>query len=38
MRETHMKRLIDGTDIITTDPTPLWVKEEAKMHERNLRL
>ena len=33
-----MKRLIDGTDIITTDPTPLWMMEEAKMHERDLHL
>jgi len=38
MRETHMKRLIDGTDIVTTDPTPLWMMEQARMHERDLRL
>jgi len=38
MRETHMKRLIDGIDIITTDPTPLSMMEQSKMHERDLRL
>jgi len=38
MRETHMKRLIDGIDIIMTDPTPLWTMEQAKMDERDLRL
>jgi hypothetical protein len=38
MRETHMKHLIDGTDIVTTDPTPLCVKDKAQVYERDLRL